>query len=216
MPENEEMVGRAGEMKFHSFEDSIKFGKKGEVIFKNRFNVLFRPIVEAITFEENPTLQRSGIDCIVNKERVKFDVKCREYKSFPARDILLETISVRERNKGGWLWTSESDAIVYLWLDEEGKSIVDGYLIFLKQTREWLKDKVNKYSTKIAHSVDKLGNNWSTENIAVPIEDFPDNCLLRIPERYISEVNKAVLFKNLPEDIIAFSVSNEGEQLSLL
>ena len=186
-------AGGHGVMKFHDFNEKLREGNLCEEYVKSHFDVIFyTPILKHITYENDPKMQRDGIDFVMSKEEVNFDVKCREYGFYKWNDILLETVSVVETGKPGWFWASRSDIIVYMWQNETKTEVIDGYLLLLPQTREWIKDKMDKYKTKTAHSK-RQGGTWATDNIAVPIKDFPSDCLIQILKNKLN-LEKQVTF----------------------
>lgn len=165
--------------KIHDFEESLMFGLKGENLFKNTHGDIFINKLNHILFDTNRNKQLSGIDFEFESRKIKFDLKTRRYFAYKYNDILIETISVIEKNKPGWFYTSQSDIIVYIWFNEKEDSIIDGYIVDLLQTRKWLKDNENKFEVKIAHTNSQYGN-YSTKNICIPIKNFPANCLDKI------------------------------------
>ncbi len=181
LPEKPERVGGFGEMKFNRFEQNVMEGEICEEKVKERFKEVFTPILNHILFSNNPELQKRGVDFEIYARPVRFDVKCRSFKSYAYGDILLETVSVREENKPGWLWTSESDIIVYVWENKQKSKFVGGYLLFLNEIRDWLKKVgTDRFKKIVAHSVSKHGSCWSTENIAIPLSEFPRDCIKKI------------------------------------
>lgn len=173
-------------MKYNDFDSCVRDGEHGEELTRSNFHDIFKPVVQRFVYGDSAystTKQRHGIDFEIGKEKIDFDVKCRDYYTYKYQDILLETISVVEHNKPGWLYTSESDYVVYAWYNSTKTSFIDGYLLFLENIRKFKDSYVpEKKQFKYARSY-KNGNTWTTENIAVPIKDFPDDCLDRINMR---------------------------------
>ncbi|OYT64165.1 hypothetical protein B6U67_00755 [Methanosarcinales archaeon ex4484_138] len=183
-------------MKFNPFEQNVIEGEICEEKVKERFKEIFTPILHHILFNDNPELQKRGIDFEIHGRPVRFDVKCRFFKSYSYGDILLETVSVREEDKPGWLWTSESDIIVYVWQNKQKNKFIGGYLLFLNEIRDWLdKTGTSRFRKIIAHSINRHGSQWSTENIAVPISEFPAHCIKKIELSDFSPADQAKLDK---------------------
>jgi len=181
-------------MKFNRFEENVIEGEICEERVKEKFKEVFTPILNHILFSTDSERQKRGIDFEIYGEAVKFDVKCRAFRSYSYGDILLETVSVRERNKPGWLWYSESNIIVYVWENMQKNKFIDGYLLFLNEIREWLeKTGTNKFRKRIAHSINRHGGYWSTENIAVPISEFQSHCIKKIELSEFSLADQAKL-----------------------
>ncbi|MEM3581244.1 MAG: hypothetical protein QXQ64_08325 [Candidatus Bathyarchaeia archaeon] len=80
-------------MKYNDFKESLEFGNKWEeIVLKQLKNVL--PSTELVRFEDNPDLQRKGVDLLDRKRMFPFEIKTRT-KYFD--DILFETVSDIER-----------------------------------------------------------------------------------------------------------------------
>ncbi len=181
-------------MKFNYFQDNLNDGYICEERIKEKFKEIFTPILNHILYKEDPEIQKKGIDFTVSKRPVSFDVKCRDYEAYKYKDILLETVSVREYDKLGWLWTSESDVIVYVWQNRSKTKFIDGYLLFLNEIRSWLKEVgTDQFEKVISYSIGKNGVIWSTENIAIPISAFPKNCIKRIDLADFTPYEQSVL-----------------------
>ena len=169
----------------NDWNKSIKTGKLGENIVKDNFISLLKQMIDTkninlthILYETNPLIQKNGIDFIFNITFSKLEIKTRNHFSYQYNDILLETISIIEKNMAGWLYTSKSDIIVYAWLNGESTEFIDGYFLFLDNTRKYIKNK--KYAEKIA-TTNKNGTIWHTKNIVVPIKELRlNNCIKRI------------------------------------
>lgn len=172
-------------MIYRNFEDDLKEGERAEELILSKFKAVIQPVVMRIAFKDgiiSRQLQKAGVDVSIQQNSVGFDVKARDYKYYKYRDILFETISVREVNKNGWLY--KADIVVYLWWNPTRTRFVDGYVLFLQNIREWLASRIYSYHKKIAFS-ERNGLKWSTENIAIPITD--------IPLGYIIQLNKSEL-----------------------
>ncbi len=178
----------------NNWDDSIKIGKVGENIVKNNFILLLKQIIDSknvnikhIIYEENPILQKNGIDFIFNIDFSKLDVKTRNYYSYKYNDILLETTSIVETNTQGWLYTSKSDIIIYAWLNKECTMFIDGYFLFLNEIRKYISK--NNYLMKTAET-HRNGTIWHTNNIVVPINELLSNsCIKRINFNIIYNTN---------------------------
>lgn len=181
--------------KFNFFDDNLSNGKKWELPLLKKISRL--RLKEKITYlNNNREFQRKGIDGILYAEKAKIDPKARKHSAYKWNDILLETLSVRERNKLGWFYTSESDIIAYVWENQSRTNLIDGYFIFLQnQTlREWFEKYKKQHPEKIrvAYSI-KNNSRWSTENYAVPLKKFPKGTILRFNPKLPSMGNQTKL-----------------------
>ncbi len=157
---------------------------------------------------EDIKLQRKGIDIIVNSGPIKFEIKTRANKYY-LKGILLETTSVVERNKPGWLYTSEADFIVYVWINPSNTNLMPiGYFLLLKELRKtkWYADLPGLYHVMNTTSFRKTPNgvsNWTTEFIVPEIDDFP-----RFPRKTLYQFN-AVLPSNYKQMIFPVGKGRE-------
>jgi hypothetical protein len=118
--------------------------------------------------------QRNGIDITVKLKKATYDVKFRDRRYY-LRGLLIETISVVEKNVPGWFYTSKADAVVYLWWNEAKTDLMPiGYYIYIqnKKLREWFEE--NKLNYKPQRSKTKWDDGlYHTEFYVIPIKDFP-------------------------------------------
>lgn len=175
----------------HEFDTDLKFGNKWEAQMQRQFTKLVAPTITRIFYKTNPEIQKSGIDMIAEYKPISFDVKVR--RTYYPDDLLIETVSIIEQNKPGWLYYSKSDAILYLWLNKPNTRIQDGYIIYLDDFKKWFVLNADKFKTKIARSYKQIsGMVWSTENKVVPVS--------MIPVHMITRFNKSML--NIDEQVL--------------
>lgn len=137
--------------------------------------------------------QRNGMDFIVKSESAGWEIKTRSPKYY-LKGILLETTSVVERNKPGWLYTSRADIIAYCWLNESFTNLMPiGYFIMIKELRKtrWYETLTERYRILDTTSDRKIPNGkiyWTTEFVIPPIKEFPRETLYRfnaiLPSNY--------------------------------
>lgn len=131
---------------------------------------------------EDRKIQRSGIDFTISSESAGWEIKTRSRKYY-LDGILLETVSVVEKNIPGWLYTSKADIIAYVWLNESKSNLMQkGYFIMLKELRKtwWynrLPGRYHVYDTPSERKTDEGTIYWDTKFITPPINDFPDGTL---------------------------------------
>ncbi len=167
-------------MIFRDFNTDLKEGEQAEELVLSKFKTIIQPVVMRIAYKDGliaKELQNSGIDAYVQKKESGFDVKVRDFKYYRFKDILLETKSVCEKDIPGWLY--KATVVVYLWWNPLKTKFVDGYVLFLQNIRDWMSVTQFDYKKKIAFS-NRNGQSWSTENIIVPISDFPIGCAVRL------------------------------------
>jgi len=142
---------------------------------------------------EDINRQQAGMDIIVSSEAAGWEIKTRAPKYY-RKGILLETTSVVETNKPGWLYTSKADIIAYVWLNEAGTNLMPiGYFIMIKELRKtrWYDRLPGRYHVFHTDSERKTPEGmiyWRTEFICPPIEDFPKDTLYKfnaiLPSNY--------------------------------
>ena len=145
-------------------------------------DILIAKTLKHLDFEHHAQEQKHGIDMILMNKKPKIDIKTRQYQYHKFGDILLETISVIEKNKEGWLYYTDADLICYVWENESRNNLIDGYWLIIQPLKEWFKGKENKYPKKIAESI-REDLIWHTENRAVPIKDIPKEYIYRFNPR---------------------------------
>lgn len=162
----------------HDFGESLDMGLKWEQILKPRLKqVLVAASLESISFEENPDMQRNGIDMVLQQENPNVDVKARGHYALQYGDILLETWSVWEENKVGWAFKPDIDLVAYVFENEPGTNLKQGYFIVMSdEFRDWFQENADNYPEKEAKNGSFGG--YTTLNRAVPIEDFPQGTLI--------------------------------------
>lgn len=180
-------------MKTNTFDEDLEYGLVCEEKVQERFKQFMQPVIHRIYYNQNPQLQRKGIDAVITPEQISIDVKCRRYSSYvytKGNDILIETISVIETNKPGWARYTESSSILYMWTNKTEKKFIDGYIILdWNEFYMWFLDNEYKFEIKNAESYDKrTGDVWHTQNKVVIVKDIPKHLILRF--------NKSLFFEN--------------------
>jgi len=176
------MVGFRGVMspKINVWENSLKQGLKWERKLMEKVADLVISY-EIKHFNNDMNKQRQGIDGLISFKDASVEIKTRDFSAFKYKDILLETISIIERNKLGWFYTSKATAVLYVWLNQTKTNFIDGYIIWIQtpKLRKWFELNKHKFSKKIAKTRTEDGNYWHTENRAVPIKSFPKDTIKR-------------------------------------
>lgn len=193
----DEMDGIRGVMpRTNIWEKSLKQGQKWE---KKLMEKVAKIVIdyEIKHFDNNMEKQRQGIDGLISFKDGNVEIKTRDFSAYKYKDILLETISIIERKKLGWFYTSQATAILYVWLNKTKTNLVDGYLIWIQNPilRGWFKNNKHKFQKKLARTTTQNGETWSTENRAVPIKAFPKGTIIRFnPQLSESKQSKLTFF----------------------
>ena len=140
-------------------------------------NGLKKQSIRIIPFDtyENKKTQLSGIDVICKPLGISLEIKTRYDTRWYNKDILLETVSIIETGKKGWLYTSKADFLAYIWVNKDPLPI--GYIIDLPVLRKSrIMKRLNSFKERKACS--HSGNSrWSTLNREVPIYKFPEKTI---------------------------------------
>ncbi len=160
--------------KLNEFGVDVKVGEDCEAKIIKDFRPIFTPILSRIYFKDNPILQKSGCDGVINFQPITYDIKCRIFKKIEwvGKDILLETISVVEANKPGWVYYTKSPVVAYFWLNKDMSGFLDGYILYMEEVRKFFIGNENKYYKPRNATSHRNGRMWQTENRAVKINEF--------------------------------------------
>ena len=141
-------------------------------IQKNNLKPTKPKLIPFITEKDKKT-QKNGIDAVVNT-LYNIEVKTRYDLRYYNRDIALETVSVIETGKKGWIYTSKADFISYVWATSKELMPI-GYIIDVEAFRKTnIYKKIETYPKIKAYS-----ETWSTRGHTIPIYKFPEKTLYR-------------------------------------
>jgi len=167
-------------MNINEWDKTIKMGNQGEELFITTFKGVFEPSLKRIDYGLFPQSQKQGIDIILSKQSVDFDVKSRDYSYHRYNDFLIETISVVEDNKPGWIYYTKSQYIVYVWFNKFKTKFIDGYLIHLPQFKVFFDKNIHLFRQPPDAVSERNGKVWHTRNKIVPISKIPDICIKKV------------------------------------
>lgn len=131
--------------------------------------------VEQISFQDNPEKQLSGIDHVITREEPNIDVKVRDndYYDSGDPDVLIETVSVIEREREGWLYSDGLDILAYCWKNKAGTNLRDGVLLLVNDAFvDWFEAHTGEFRQIIASSVSGE-EEWHTEAWIVEVDRIP-------------------------------------------
>lgn len=180
----------------HNFDKKLNEAAPWEKRIAEKIrNFMMRYNVDMISYDNLKDIdrQRNGMDFIVKSEAAGWEIKTRAPKYY-LKGILLETTSVVERNKPGWLYTCKADVIAYVWLNWSYTNLMPiGYFIKIKDLKktQWYDELPGIYQIKDTESKWKTPEGmiyWTTEFITPPIKDFPKDTLYQfnaiLPSNY--------------------------------
>jgi len=164
----------------HDFSSCLEEGVEWEERLKPKLKEQIMSFnVEQISFDKNPDRQLSGIDHVLTQDTdVNIDVKVRDNEYY-GDDILIETVSVVEKQKDGWVYNDETDIIAYCWKNQPGTNLCDGVLLLLNDDFvRWFDAMSERFRTVQCESYVK-DRSWSTRSKIVKIDDIPDGFIYK-------------------------------------
>lgn len=180
-------------MKSNNWDDCLKMGDKGEELFITTFKGVFEPILKKIDYNLFPQTQKQGVDVLLSNQSVEFDVKSRDYGYYRWKDILVETVSVVEKQKEGWIYYTRSDYIVYVWFNQSKTKFIDGYLIYLPCFKPFFEKNILTFRQPSDAASRRNGLVWHTQNRIVPINKIPTDCIKRIDTSLVGVRDQSTL-----------------------
>lgn len=188
MLDRSKLAGYRGAMKsqrINVWNISCEIGVKAEAIVREKLESFITKVtLKQYDFSLFPEIQRDGIDQIGNLRKATFDIKSRLCYALRYSDILIE---LKTGSKLGWFYTSKSDFIAYVIFNERKEDLLKGWLIALQNPlfRKFVENNLSVYPHKIAKSENQK-RYWETENMAIPIADFPAGTLFQ----FLTETGK--------------------------
>jgi hypothetical protein len=167
------------------FEEQLEFGLEWEEEVQERLEDMILSLnLQSISFEDNPELQRAGVDHIVSKEEPGIDVKTCSHKYADSELLVFEVMSVVEDGKPGWFWEAESDLIVWVYPNKAKTNLYKrGYLMPLQTgLREWFQEHGEQYDYRRIPNTGKFGE-YHTGIRLVPVGDIPQEYLVSFDPR---------------------------------
>jgi hypothetical protein len=159
----------------HDFQERLEDGVSWEDRLRPKLKEQIMALnVEQISFDEEPEKQLNGVDQVLTQTtELNIDVKVRDHQYY-GDDVLIETASVVEGGKDGWVYNDATDIIAYCWENQDGTNLCDGVLILLNDKFvQWFDSMSEQFRTVECKSYDK-GQTWTTRSKIVKIEAIPD------------------------------------------
>lgn len=151
-------------------EEGTKWEERIKPILKEQ---ILSISVDQVSFDDEPEKQLSGIDHVLTRESPNIDVKVRDYEYY-GDDVLLETVSVVERDVEGWLYSDGLDVLAYCWQNRLGTNLTDGILLLINDAFvEWFEAHISEFRAVTTRSRDG-GDTWTTKSRIVEIDRIPD------------------------------------------
>lgn len=185
--------------------------------------------LENVAYEKDPNFQRDRGNyklerkCLnlLNDDEASYELKVRDYKYYEeCGDILLETVSVVEKDEPGWALHSSADMVFYVWKSQDGGDLVDGYILLLQEIKDWFRRNKNQFEVKYAKSRRSEGENkrWRTKNRAVPVSEFPEGTIYNFDPSLTKKEKEKLeeLLKNYPVEGRTWLTADEVKEGDVL
>jgi hypothetical protein len=211
--------------KVNIFQNNLANGDRWQEKLQPKLKqILLVKGLETVKWGEHPELQRRGIDAILKQKTARVELKVRDYRFYKRKDILLETETginpqTHAGGRPGWFYTTEADLVIYVWKNERGTNLIDGYFICMTEDlREWFRKNEHGFQELMALSLDReTGQTWITKNRAVPIGEFPVGSLVQFDPALTAEEQLALEdFREIKIEPIAGPTPKIGDTVELV
>lgn len=169
----------------YDFDEQLDFGTDWEATAKDHLKELFTSIsVSNISYDDDPELQRAGIDVLFQQEETKIDVKTQRYEHVDSPNLPIEIVSVLESGEPGWFWSADSDLIVWVYPNKAQTNLHHvGYLMTLSEgLRDWFDSHTDDFQFRRIATEGRYGE-YHTACYLVPIAEIPDEYLVTFDPR---------------------------------
>jgi hypothetical protein len=169
----------------YDFDEQLNFGTDWEAAAKKHLRELFTSIsVSNISYDEEPELQRAGIDVLFQKENTKIDIKTQRHEHAHSPNLPIEVMSVMEDHEPGWFYTADSDLVVWIYPNKAETNVYKtGYLMTLTDgLREWFNERSDEFDFTRIPNRGRYGE-YDTGCRLVPIKEIPDEYLVEFDPR---------------------------------
>jgi len=173
----------------YDFGEKLSFGTDWEATAKEHLQELFTSIsVSNISYDENPELQRAGIDVLFQQEDTKIDIKTQRFEHTKSPNLPIEVLSVMDSMEPGWFYEADSDLVVWIFPNKAKTNLYKtGYLMTLTDgLRDWFDKNAEDYRFVRIPNKGMYGK-YETGCRLVPIEDFPSEYLVEFDPRLPTE-----------------------------
>jgi hypothetical protein len=167
------------------FEEQLDFGLGWEQRAKEHLQELFTAVsVSNIDYDDQPELQRAGIDVLFQDGDTKIDIKTQSFKYTKSQNLPFEVLSAVADEEPGWFHTSDADLVVWVYENKAGTNLhKTGYLMPLTDgLRAWFDDNEMQYRFERIPNTGKYGR-YETGIRLVSIDDIPTEYIVEFDPR---------------------------------
>lgn len=171
----------------YDFDEQLEMGLEMEQRLSERLESILTSInLENIAYSDQPEIQRSGIDSILRKKNVDFEIKSQRYEHTKTGNLPIEVVSVLEEQEPGWYHYSEADIIVWVYHNKPKPTTnyhnVGYFMLFDERFKDWFEEREESFRFVSVPNEGRYGE-YHTGNRLVPIEEIPDEWLIEFDPR---------------------------------
>lgn len=167
------------------FDEQLAFGTEWERRAKDHLRELFAAVsVSNIDYDEDPELQRAGIDVLFQQDETSIDVKTQRHEHIETGNLPIEMLSVVEDGVPGWFWEADSDLVVWVYPNKPKTNLYKtGYLMPLTDgLRDWVDENAEEFRYVRTETSGRYGE-YHTGCRLIPVDSFPDEYLVEFDPR---------------------------------
>jgi len=171
--------------KTFDFDEQLQFGTDWEQQAKDHLRELFAAVsVSNIDYNQQPELQRAGIDVLFQQDETTIDIKTQSHEYADSGNLPIEMLSVVEDGVPGWFWEADSDLVVWVYPNKAKTNLhKTGYLMPLTDgLRDWVDENAEQFRYIRTETTGRYGK-YHTGCRLIPIDDFPDEYLVAFDPR---------------------------------
>lgn len=144
------------------FDTSLTIGQKGEKMFEEFISDKY-PKIQVQNTSMNPDYTWKEIDFILTYPDGKVrtvELKTDSYTNTP--NISVETMANKERNRLGWIHTSEADVLAYLFINGLQHGEPNLWMIDMKRLRTYVENNKTLRDIVVTPERQVRGPGWKT------------------------------------------------------
>lgn len=171
--------------KTFDFDEQLAFGTDWEQRAKDHLRELFAAVsVSNIDYNEDPELQRAGVDVLFQQDETTIDVKTQRHDHIETGNLPIEMLSVVEEGVPGWFWEADSDLVVWVYPNKAKTNLYKtGYLMPLTDgLRDWVDENAEQFRYVRTETTGRYGE-YHTGCRLIPVDAFPDEYLVEFDPR---------------------------------
>ena len=163
---------------YYDFDDSLELAERWENLLEPQLGSIVWRDAERISYEDDPESQLSGIDHVLverefSDDALQLKVNTKKYDSiwYEVRHEVVDS----DKEWDGWVYEYKPRVILYVWLSDDGRRVIDGKWLLINDTfRGWFDGIRDKYPEKRTKKPTKrYGRKYYTYGVTIPISNIP-------------------------------------------